>query len=56
LNRASTIPFPQYIEVKPASVHDLTASRDILEIINADVSILDKAYADTDLAKLMQEK
>ena len=55
LNRASTIPFPQYIEVTPASVHDLTASRDILEVINADVSILDKAYADTDLAKLMKE-
>lgn len=24
LNRASTIPFPQYIDVTPASVHDLT--------------------------------
>lgn len=55
LRRASTIPFPQYIEVTPASVHDLTASRDILEVINADVSILDKAYADSDLAKLMLE-
>lgn len=55
LKRPATIPFPQYIEVTPASVHDLTASRDILETINADVSILDKAYADTELTKLMQE-
>ena len=55
LRRPATIPMPQYIEITPASVHDLTASRDILETINADVSILDKAYADTELAKLMQE-
>jgi hypothetical protein len=56
LRRPSTIPFPQYIEITPASVHDLTASRNILEKIKADVSILDKAYADTDLAKQMREK
>lgn len=55
LRRAATIPLPQYIEVTPASVHDLTASRNILETVNADISILDKAYADTDLAKQMQQ-
>ena len=55
LRRASTIPFPQYIEITAASVHDLTASRNMLEKIEADVSILDKAYSDTDLAKQMQE-
>jgi hypothetical protein len=55
LRRASRIPFPQYIEVTPASVHDLTASRNILERIDADITILDKAYADTDLAKQMQQ-
>ena len=55
LRKHGTIPFPQYIEVTPASVHDLTASKNILEIINADVSILDKAYADTDLAEKMKE-
>ena len=54
LRRPSTIPFPQYIEITPASVHDLTALRDILENIQADVSILDKAYTDTNLAKQMQ--
>ena len=55
LRKPTTIPFPQYIEVTPASVHDLTASKNILEVINADYSILDKAYADTDLAKQMNE-
>jgi hypothetical protein len=55
LRRATTMPMPQYIDVTPASVHDLTASRNILETINADFSILDKAYADTDLAKKMQQ-
>lgn len=55
LKRPSTIPFPQYIEITPASVHDLTASRTILEKIKADVSIFDKAYADTSLEKQMRE-
>lgn len=54
LRRPSTIPFPQYIAITPASVHDLSAARDILERIPADITILDKAYADTDLAKQMQ--
>ena len=53
LRRVSAIPLPQYIDITPASVHDLMASRNILEKINADVSILDKAYADTDLQKQM---
>lgn len=50
-----TIPFPQYIEVTPANVHDLAAARNILEKIKADVSVLDKAYADKDLAEKMKE-
>lgn len=54
LRRPATIPFPQYIEITPASVHDLSASRDILERIPVDVSILHKAYTDTGLAKQMQ--
>ena len=37
-----TIPFPQYIEVTPASVHDITASRNTLEAIKADACVLDK--------------
>jgi hypothetical protein len=55
LRRACTIPLPQYIEVTPASIHDLSASRNILEKIDADITILDKAYADADLAKQMQQ-
>lgn len=43
------------MEITPTSVHDLTASRDILEKIKADVSIFDKAYADTGLEKQMKE-
>lgn len=54
LRRPSTIPFPQSIEITPASVHDLSALRGILERIQADVSILDKAYTDTNLAGQMQ--
>jgi hypothetical protein len=56
LRRPSTIPFPQYLDITSASVHDLSASRDILERIGADTSILDKAYADTGLAKHMQQR
>jgi len=55
LRRVATMPLPQHIEVTPASVHDLTATRNILETINADISLLDKAYADMDLAKKMQQ-
>lgn len=54
LNRVSTLPIPQYIEITKASVHDLTASKETLQKINADVCILDKAYADTELAKKMK--
>ncbi|MDI9365556.1 MAG: transposase [Flavobacterium sp.] len=55
LRRASIIPLPQYIEITPANVHDLTALRNILETIKADISILDKAYADADLEKQMKK-
>ena len=37
----------------PASVHDLTALRGVLEKITADGCILDKACADTELSKHM---
>ena len=52
--RATTIPFPQYFDITAASVHDLTASRAILEKMSADVSIVDKAYCDKELATKMQ--
>ena len=56
LTRPSTIPYPQYLEVTQASVHDLTASRNMLEKMEADVSVFDKAYADSTLAKKMLER
>ena len=43
LKRQGTIPFPQYVKVTPASVHDLTALRNTLEKIDADACVLDKA-------------
>ena len=55
LSRPSTIPFPQYLDITAASVHDLSAARVVLESIPADVTVLDKAYADTALAKPMQQ-
>jgi Transposase DDE domain len=56
LRRISTIPFPQYLEVMPASVHDLPACRQVLENIQADSCIADKAYGDAGLARQMQAK
>lgn len=56
LRRPSLMPIPQYLEVTQASVHDLTALRNILENMDADVSIFDKAYADKTLAEQMKKR
>ena len=57
LKRASTIPFPQNIEVTPASVHDLTTSSGILGTTNADVCIFDiKLKSDIGLFVIRQVK
>lgn len=53
VQRQNTLPLPGYVEVTPASVHDLRATRDILEKAEADACVLDKAYADTSLEKKM---
>lgn len=53
LRRTGAMPLPQYIDVSPANVADLSASRQILEKIQADVCVADKAYADTGLAGQM---
>ena len=55
LQRQGTLPFPQYLEMTPANVHDLNAIRDILVDIPAQISVLDKAYSDADLKKQMQQ-
>jgi hypothetical protein len=54
IRREGSIPIPQYIEVTAANVHDLTASKEILQKIKADVCVLDKAYADITLAEQMK--
>lgn len=56
LRRVSTMPFPQYLEVLPANVADLSACRQMLQNIQADACIADKAYGDAGLAKQMQAK
>jgi IS5 family transposase len=44
----------KYVEVTPASVHDLAALRNTLEkTAAADTCILDKAYADAELSEQM---
>ncbi len=53
LKRPGIIPFPQYVEVTAASVHDLTALRSTLEQTAADACVLDKAYADVELSEQM---
>ena len=53
-SRSGTIPFPQHFDITEASVHDLTALRFTLEALEADVSVLDKAYADAFLESTMQ--
>ena len=55
LHRKGTIPFPQKIGITPASTHDLTALRPVLEVTNTKATFLDKAYCDKELAKKMTE-
>jgi Transposase DDE domain len=54
--RNKTLPLPEYIGITPASTHDLTALRPILETIQNRNIVADKAYADQKLnQKLMDE-
>lgn len=55
LHRKGKMPFPQKIGITPASTHDLTALRPILEVTNTKATFLDKAYCDKELAKKMTE-
>jgi hypothetical protein len=56
LRRISSMPFPQYLEVMPANIADLSACRQMLENVQADACIADKAYGDAGLAKQMHAK
>ena len=55
LHRKGKMPFPQKVGITPASTHDLTALRPILEVTNIEATFLDKAYCDKELAKKMTE-
>ncbi|QHT70988.1 transposase [Rhodocytophaga rosea] len=56
LKRAHTLPFPCFLAITPASVHDLTALRSVLEKSYAHMSVLDKAYCDKELQQHMLAK
>ncbi len=55
LHRKGEMPFPKKIGVTPASTHNLTALRPVLEVTNTEVTFLDKAYCDKELTKKMTE-
>jgi Transposase DDE domain len=55
LHRKGKVPFPTKLGITPASTHDLTALKPILELINTEATFLDKAYCDAELAKKMKE-
>lgn len=44
LKRDKTIPFPQFLDISPASTHDLTALKDILQQSKQKIFVFDKAY------------
>lgn len=52
--RNALLPIPCLMDITPASVHDLTALRPVLEQIRAPIIVLDKAYCDAGLEKVMQ--
>jgi hypothetical protein len=54
--RKGTLPMPVYIKITPASVHDLTAVRQVIEKEKNTIFVLDKAYCDENLSKELQKK
>jgi Transposase DDE domain len=54
--RENTLPLPEYIGITPASMHDLTAIRPILETIKNRNIIADKAYFDEKLNQKLQNQ
>ena len=55
LQQKGTLPIAQYFDMTPANVHDLSATRDILERIDADITVADKAYEDAALERKLQQ-
>ena len=56
LHRKGKMSFPKKIGITPASTHDLTALRPVLEVTNTEATFLDKAYCDKELAKKNDRK
>ena len=54
LRRPGTLPMPDYLDLTPASTHDLTALRQIVAQLPGGELYLDKAYADELLAQTTQ--
>lgn len=54
--RVKMLPLPEYIGITPASTHDLTALRPILETIENRNIIADKAYVDVKLNQKLQKE
>jgi hypothetical protein len=55
-SREKTLPLPEYIGITPASTHDLTALRPVLETINNRNIVGDKAYSDEKLNRKLQNQ
>lgn len=55
-SRENTLPLPEYIGITPASTHDLTAIRPILQDIQNRYIIADKAYVDEKLNQKLKNE
>jgi Transposase DDE domain len=55
LKRTNTLPFPQFLDVTPASVHDLTALKPVLQNTYKQAIVLDKAYCSAELQQNMSQ-
>ena len=54
--KKGSLPLPELLQITPASEHDLTAIRPVLEKLANRNFFLDKAYCDEELAKDLQNK
>ncbi|MDX2282764.1 MAG: transposase [Bacteroidia bacterium] len=56
LRREGALPLPLFAAITPASVHDLTAMRPVIEAARPAALVLDKAYADRTLAQDLRQR
>lgn len=54
--RTGTLPLPEYLQITPASQHDLSAMRQIFPQLSNRQLFLDKAYCDKQLAEELMEQ